>query len=142
MSVRDRLSGIWLMATTLLALFAYTIYFVAQMWLNVLHALFLTLVVLQIAALILYLWGPEKLKSWPMKLLYRLLYLSSLFVIPAFAFIFMGLISQYHVPIPDSIPAASMPSDQILPQDHSVIYSNFPHRKIDQVIEENSSEVI
>ena len=65
MSVRDRLSGIWLMATTLLALFAYTIYFVAQMWLNVLHALFLTLVVLQIAALILYLWGPEKLKSWP-----------------------------------------------------------------------------
>ena len=123
MSVRDRLSGIWLMATTLLALFAYTIYFVAQMWLNVLHALFLTLVVLQIAALILYLWGPEKLKSWPMKLLYRLLYLSSLFVIPAFAFIFMGLISQYHVRIPDSIPAASMPADQILPQDHTVIYN-------------------
>ena len=104
MSVRERLSGIWLMGTTLLSLFAYTIYFVAQMWLNILHALFLTLAVLQIAALILYLWGSEKLKSWPMKLLYRLLYLSSLFVVPAFTFIFMGLISQYHVTIPDSIP--------------------------------------
>jgi hypothetical protein len=122
MSVRERLSGIWLMATTLLSLFAYTIYFVAQMWLNVLHAAFLILAVLQVAALILYLWGPEKLKSWPMKALYRLLYASSLFVIPAFAFIFMGLISQYHVRIPDSIPAASMPAEQLLPKEQTVIY--------------------
>ena len=123
MSARERISGIWLMTTTLLSLFAYTIYFVAQMWLSVLHATFLALALLQIAALILYLWGPEKLKSWPMKLLYRLLYASSLFVVPAFAFIFMGLISQYHVSIPDSIPAESMPAEQIVPRDQTVIYN-------------------
>ncbi|MBQ9212288.1 MAG: hypothetical protein IJ153_11380, partial [Clostridia bacterium] len=123
MTTRERLSGIWLMTTTLLSLFAYTIYFVAQMWLNVLHAAFLTLALLQIAALILYLWGPEKLKSWPMKLLYRLLYASSIFVVPAFAFIFMGLISQYHVRIPDAIPAANLPAEQILPRDQTVIYN-------------------
>ena len=34
MSIRERLSGIWLMAMTLLALFAYTLFFVAQMWLK------------------------------------------------------------------------------------------------------------
>ena len=61
MTVRQRISGIWLISMTLLALFAYTVYFVAQMWLSVLQALYLTLAVMQIAALILYLWGPEKL---------------------------------------------------------------------------------
>ena len=108
MSIRERLTGIWLMTTTLLSLFAFTIYYVAQMWLNILQASFVTLALLQTAALILYLWGPEKLKSWPMKILYRLLYASSIFVIPAFAFIFMGLISQYHLRIPESIPAMNM----------------------------------
>ena len=122
MSIRERITGIWLMTTTLLSLFAYTIYFVAQMWLNALHALFLTLAILQIAALLLYLWGPEKLKAWPLKLLYRLLCVSSLCVIPAFSFIFMGLISQYHVPISESIPAASMPVEQILPGNQTTIY--------------------
>ena len=123
MSIRERLTGIWLMTTTLLSLFAFTIYYVAQMWLNILQASFVTLALLQTAALILYLWGPEKLKSWPMKILYRLLYASSIFVIPAFAFIFMGLISQYHVRIPESIPAMNMPVEQILPQDETVIYN-------------------
>ncbi|MBQ6384255.1 MAG: hypothetical protein IJJ42_11795 [Clostridia bacterium] len=123
MSLRQRLSGIWLISMTLLALFAFTVYFVAQMWLSLLQALYLTLAVLQIAALILYLWGPEKLKSRIVRILYRVLYASSFAVIPAFAFIFMGLVSQYHVTIPDSIDAASMPAAQILPADQTVVYN-------------------
>ncbi|MCR4877390.1 MAG: hypothetical protein K5922_09465 [Clostridiales bacterium] len=123
MTVRQRISGIWLISMTLLALFAYTVYFVAQMWLSVLQALYLTLAVMQIAALILYLWGPEKLKSRLLKIVYRLLYLSSFLVIPCFSFIFMGLISQYHVRIPDSIDASAMPAAEILPGDETVIYN-------------------
>ena len=106
MSFRQRISGIWLISMSLLALFAFTCYFVAQMWLSILQTAYITLVILQVAALTVYLWGPEKLKHRWQKILYRLLYASSFFVIPAFLFIFMGLVSQYHVRIPDSIPAA------------------------------------
>ncbi len=123
MSAKERLSGIWLISMTLLSLFAYTVFFVAQMWLNILHAAYLSLALLQIAALIVYLWGPEKLKFRPLKVLYRISYASSFFVIPAFIFIFMGLISQYHVRIPDSIDASSMPASEILPADQSVVYN-------------------
>ena len=63
MTIKERLSGIWLISMTLLALFAYTVFFVAQMWLNVLHLAYLMLAVLQIATLILYLWGPD-LSAW------------------------------------------------------------------------------
>ena len=122
MSVRERLSGVWLISMALLSLFAYTVYFVAQMWLNVLHAAYLTLAVLQIITLVIYLWGPEKLKLRPLKVLYRVLYASSLLVIPAFAFIFAGLVSQYHIRMPDSINAVSMPAEQILPAEKTVIY--------------------
>ena len=123
MSVKQRLSGIWLISMTLLALFAYTVYFVAQMWLSILQTSYLLLAVLQVAALILYLWGPEKLKSRLSRLVYRLLYASSFFVIPAFAFIFMGLVSQYHVKLPDSVDAASMPIEEILPGDKTLVYN-------------------
>ena len=122
MSVGQKASGIWLMAMTLLSLFAFTVYFVAQMWLSLLRALYLTLAVLQVITLIMYLWGPEKLKSRAAKIIYRVLYASSFFVIPAFVFIFMGLVSQYHIRIPDSIPASSLPVEQILPRDQTVIY--------------------
>ena len=122
MSIRERLSGIWLISMTLLALFAYTVFFVAQMWLNILHAAYLALVILQTAALIIYLWGPEKLKYRPLKILYRVLYASSVFVIPAFAFIFMGLVSQYHIRIPDSIDASGMPAAEILPVEKTAVY--------------------
>ena len=84
MSIRQRVSGIWLMSMSLLALFAFTCYFVAQMWLSILRTAYLTLVILQIAALTVYLWGPEKLKHRWQKILYRLFYASSFFVIPAF----------------------------------------------------------
>ena len=123
MTLKQRLSGIWLISMTLLALFAFTVYFVAQMWLSLLQALYLTLALLQVAALILYLWGPEKLKSRVMKILYRILYATSFAVIPAFAFIFTGLVSQYHVSIPDSIDASAMPAAQILPADETVVYN-------------------
>lgn len=123
MSAKERLSGIWLISMTLLSLFAYTVFFVAQMWLNILHAAYLSLALLQIAALIVYLWGPEKLKFRPLKVLYHISYASSFFVIPAFIFIFMGLISQYHVRIPDSIDASSMPASEILPADQTVVYN-------------------
>ena len=95
MSIRQRISGIWLMSMSLLALFAFTCYFVAQMWLSILRTAYITLVILQVAALTVYLWGPEKLKHRWQKILYRLLYASSFFVIPAFLFIFTGLVSQY-----------------------------------------------
>ncbi|MBQ6722472.1 MAG: hypothetical protein IJQ88_09935, partial [Clostridia bacterium] len=91
MSIRQRISGIWLMSMSLLALFAFTCYFVAQMWLSILQTAYITLVILQVTALIIYMWGPEKLKHQWRKILYRLLYASSFIVIPAFLFIFAGL---------------------------------------------------
>ncbi|MBQ1820118.1 MAG: hypothetical protein II117_00810 [Clostridia bacterium] len=123
MSIKERLSGIWLIAMTLLSLCAYTVFFVAQMWLNVLHAAYLTLAILEIVTLIVYLWGPEKLKRKPLRVLYRILYASSFFVIPAFIFIFMGLVSQYHVKIPDSIDASDMQAAEILPAEETVVYN-------------------
>ncbi|MBQ8118982.1 MAG: hypothetical protein IJ147_13150 [Lachnospiraceae bacterium] len=122
MSVRERVSGIWLMAMTLLSLFAFTCYFVAQMRLNILQTGYLMLVILQGVALAVYMWGPEKLKFKWQRILYRLLYASSFCVIPAFAFIFMGLVSQYHVRIPDSISAENLPVEEILPADKTVVY--------------------
>ncbi len=123
MSVKQRLSGIWLISMTLLSLFAFTVYFVAQMWLSLLQALYLTLAVLQAVTLILYLWGPEKLKSRFSKLLYRVLYASSFLVIPCFLFIFMGLVSQYHVYLPESTDASSLPIEQILPGEQTTVYN-------------------
>lgn len=59
MSLKERVTGIWLMAMTLLALFAFTCYFVAQMWLNILRAGYIALAVAQVLALTIYMWGPE-----------------------------------------------------------------------------------
>ncbi len=123
MSLRKRLSGIWLMAMALLSLAAFTVFFVAQMWLNILFAAYFTLAFLQFAALNIYMLGPEKLKNKPLKVLYRLLYASSFFVIPAFIFIFTGLISQYHIDIPESIDATSMAVSELVPGDGTVIYN-------------------
>jgi hypothetical protein len=148
MSIRQRISGIWLMSMSLLALFAFTCYFVAQMWLSLLRTAYIALVVLQLSALTIYMWGPEKLKKKWQKILYRILYASSFFVIPAFLFIFMGLVSQYHVQIPDSIPAASMAAEEILPADHQTtvydtgtVYVIFPeYSEVDLVCEKRPSK--
>ena len=63
MSIKERLSGIWLISMNLLSLCAYTVFFVAQMWLDILHAWYQTLVILQGCALFIYMCGPEKLRS-------------------------------------------------------------------------------
>ena len=123
MSTKERLSGIWLITMNLLALLAYTVFFVAKMWLDILHAWYLALVILQGTALFIYMWGPDNLKSKTLKVLYRLLFVSSILVIPSFPFIFMGLISQYHAEIPEAINAASMRTEDILPKDQTVVYN-------------------
>ena len=55
MKLKERLSGIWLMSMVLLSLCAYTVFFVAQMWLNILHAGYLGLAILQCTTLTIYL---------------------------------------------------------------------------------------
>ena len=47
MTLKKRLTGVWLMALALLSLGAYTTFFVAQMWLNLLHGLYLGLMTMQ-----------------------------------------------------------------------------------------------
>ena len=126
MSIKERLSGIWLISMNLLSLCAYTVFFVAQMWLDILHAWYQTLVILQGCALFIYMCGPEKLRSKIIKALYRLLFLSSFLVIPSFVFIFMGLVSQYHAQMPESIDASSMLPEEILPKDQTVVYNTGP----------------
>ena len=113
MSIRERLSGIWLISMTLLSLFALTVFYVAQMWMDILviRMAYLALAALQVTTLIIYLWGPEKLSFRPLKILYRLMAFSSVFVIPAFVFIFSGLLSQYHAVIPDRIDASAMAAE-------------------------------
>ncbi|MCR5405041.1 MAG: hypothetical protein K6E91_14665 [Butyrivibrio sp.] len=147
MNVKKRLSGIWLMTMTLLSLCAFTVFFVAQMWLNILFAFYLGLAVIQSVTLFIYLWGPEKLKYKPVQVLYRLFYASSIFVIPAFIFIFMGLISQYHIAIPESIDASAMASEDILPGEKTTIYNTgtvyvfFPeYSKVDLVCQKRPSK--
>ncbi len=136
MTDRHRISGIWLMAMTLLSYGAYTTFFVAQM--SAPYIVYLALPILQSIALVLYLWGPEKIGFMPVKILYRLCYAASFFVLPAFLFIFMGLISQYHVDIPESIDAEGLPVEQILPGEQTTVYRTgkvyifFPeYRRID-----------
>lgn len=126
MNVKERLFGIWLISMNLLSLCAYTVFFVAQMWLDILHAWYLGLVILQAVAMFIYMWGADKLKSKISRILYRLLFLSSFLVIPSFIFIFMGLVSQYHAEIPESIDASSMLPKEILPKGQTVVYNTGP----------------
>ncbi len=147
MNLRKRLSGIWLMAMALLSLGAFTAFFVAQMWLNILFTVYLSLAVLQFVTLNIYLWGPEKITKKPFMVLYKLLYSSSFLVIPTFIFIFMGLVSQYHVDIPESIDASKMAAEEIVPDDETVIYNTgtvyvfFPeYSKIDLVCKDRPSK--
>ena len=126
MSTKERLFGIWLISMNLLAMFAYTVFYVAQMWLGILRAWYMGLVILQGAALYIYMWGLEKLKSKPLRLFSRLLFASSLLVIPSFIFIFMGLVSQYHAEIPEAIDASAMHAEEILPREQTTVYNTGP----------------
>ena len=90
MSKRELLTGIWLMSMALLSLFTFTVFFVAQMSPDILDIVCPILAAVQCITLVIYLWGPEKLKSTPLKLLYRLMYATSILVIPVFVFSFSG----------------------------------------------------
>ena len=74
MRVSKRLKGMWIMAMTLLSLGAFTAFFVAQMWLNLLYAAYLGLMIAQCITLVTYLWGPEKLHFRPLKVLYHIFF--------------------------------------------------------------------
>lgn len=77
---------------------------------------------LQCLTLLICPWGPEKLRSGALRALYRVLFASSLAVIPAFAFVFLGLYSQYHAPIPGAIDASAMSVEEILPGNETTVY--------------------
>ena len=123
MTKKDRILGIWLISMNLLSLFTYVIYIVSRMFGGILRPWYLQVIlVLQCLVLMLYMLGSEKLKSGPLKLVYRVLIASTLLVIPVFLFVYLGLYSQYHAPIPDAIDASAMPVEEILPKDHTVTY--------------------
>ncbi|MBQ6483359.1 MAG: hypothetical protein IJI45_19820 [Anaerolineaceae bacterium] len=123
MTAKGRLLGIWLISMNLLALFTYVIYIVSRMFGGILRPWYLQVILgLQCLVLIFYMLGSDHLKSGPFKLLYRVLIASSLLVIPVFLFVYLGLYSQYHAPIPDAIDASAMPVEEILPKDHTVTY--------------------
>ena len=121
MSKKRMALGLWLMSMTLLALTAYTMYFVAQMRFSILLYSYSALAVTQFFALVVFLMGTN-VKNKIVKVLYRLCCLASLAVIPAFLFIFMGLISQYHVDIPEAVDASNLSSTLIVPTDDTRIY--------------------
>lgn len=114
--------GIWLMVMALLALTAYTMYFVAQMRFSVLLYSYSGLVVTQIFALIVFLIGSDTIKKFFLRIVYGICCLSSLAVIPAFLFIFMGLISQYHVDINEAINVSDSDYKLLVPTDETTIY--------------------
>lgn len=122
MSRKKLILGIWLMLMALLSLTAYTMYFVAQMRFSILLYSYSTLVVTQIFALVVFLIGSEKIKKKIVRIIYRLCALASLAVIPAFLFIFMGLISQYHVMIDEAKIVADGEYDLLVPEDETTIY--------------------
>ena len=82
---------------TLLSLFAFTVFFVAQMWLDILVPRCIwRWRFCRSMTLIIYLWGPEKLKARGLKVLYRVMYASSVLVIPCLRV----YLSRAGVPVP------------------------------------------
>ncbi len=122
MSKKKLIIGIWLMLMALLSLTAYTMYFVAQMRFSILLYSYSGLVVTQIFALITFLIGSEKIKNGVIRIIYWLCCLASLAVIPAFLFIFMGLISQYHVDINEAVKVSNSDYNLLVPADETTIY--------------------
>lgn len=124
MNKKEKLQGIWLITMALLSVFIYIMYYVSRMYGGILRPWYMQLlIVLMCVALFLYMWGPEKINAGPLKVLYRILFVCSFAVIPAFIFVFSGLYSQYHVAMPYSIDASDMPVSEILPQDETVVYN-------------------
>lgn len=122
MNRKQIFAGIWLMIMNLMALSAYTMYFVAQMRFSVLLYSYSALALSQIIATVIFLIGIDKFKNVIVKILYRLCCLASLAVIPAFMFIFLGLISQYHTDINEAIKVSDSDYEQIVPLEGTTIY--------------------
>lgn len=122
MSKKKLIFGIWLMLMTLMSLAAYTMYFVAQMRFSILLYSYSALAAMLIFALAVFLFGAENIKHKLVKIAYYLCCLASLAVIPAFMFIFLGLLSQYHVNIKEAIVVSDADSDLLVPGDETTIY--------------------
>ena len=122
MNKKKAFLGIWLMLMTLVSLMAYTMYFVAQMRFSVLLYSYSALTVTQLFALITFLVGSEKIKRKFVKIIYRLCILVSLAVIPAFIFIFSGLMSQYHADVKEAVAVSQDEYDTMLAGKDTLIY--------------------
>ena len=122
MNKKKMILGIWLMLMALTSLTAYTMYFVAQMRFSILLYSYSALALTQVVALVIYLLGSEKLKSGLARFIYNMCCLASLAVIPAFLFIFLGLISQYHVDINEAIKVSDSDYEMLVPGDGTTIY--------------------
>lgn len=122
MSKKKFILGIWLMLMALLSLTAYTMYFVAQMRFSILLYSYSALALSQIFALIVFLIGTDKIKQKIIMFLYRICCLLSVAIIPAFAFIFLGLLSQYHVNIKEAIVVSDSDYESIVPGEKTTIY--------------------
>ncbi|MDO4187667.1 MAG: hypothetical protein Q4D29_01635 [Lachnospiraceae bacterium] len=122
MSKKKTIFGVWLMLMALTSLTAYTMYFVAQMRFSILLYSYSALVITQLFSLTVFLLGSEKIQHKVVKIIYRLCCLASIAVIPAFLFIFMGLISQYHVDINEAIVVSDSDYKLIVPSNETTIY--------------------
>lgn len=63
MNRKELITGIWLMSMTLLSLCSYTVFYVAKMLPRVFSLAYMAISLLSVSALIIYMWGYEKLKS-------------------------------------------------------------------------------
>lgn len=121
MSRKELVSGIWLMIMSLLSLASCTVFYVAKMLNPPYNYFYFALSFVLIGALVIYLWGPEKL-SKPARIGYRVMYACSILVIPTFGLQFLGLLSQYHAELPGIIDATEMPVEQIVPKAETAVY--------------------
>lgn len=122
MNKRKMMMGIWLMVMTLMSLTAYTMYFVAQMRFSVLLYSYTALAISQIFTLIVFLIGTDVIHNRVIHGLYRIGCVLSLAIIPSFLFIFFGLISQYHVSIPEAIQVSDSEYECLVPGEETTIY--------------------
>ena len=122
MSKKKLIFGIWLISMNLFSLAAYTMYFVAQMRFSILLYSYSALALTQIFATVIFLIGADKIKHTILRVAYFLCSLASIAVIPAFMFIFLGLISQYHVNINEAVVVSDSDYEMLVPGEETTIY--------------------
>ncbi|MCQ2401228.1 MAG: hypothetical protein MJ059_04830 [Lachnospiraceae bacterium] len=122
MNKKKMIMGIWLMIMTLMSQTAFTMYFVAQMRYSILLYSYTALMFSQMFALISFLIGKEKIRSRILQIVYRLCVLASFTVIPAFIFIFEGLVSQYHAEIKEAVVISDSEGEKLIPGEKSTVY--------------------